>query len=233
MILHLIMNFWNMYQKNFQRLKFVGISQEVMKNLTSIFIFNDLDRHFNTCGYVFCGLVTDQICNSSASQKNKSKMKIPFQNIDGRVVVNALVEIPERILNMFPVSTDGEESTIDIPHVKPNTFTRVFADGAVCFPEEDKLPIPDAKSNGIYVEKPSGKVAYIALVLTDLGFKRRGPAKWWNPIFGEDNEQNWMDFDMKTDELYVLIPKLFRSAYVQGQRKVRFDIRKALDISLI
>jgi hypothetical protein len=222
-----------------------------MGNLYLIFIDDDLDRYFNTCGYVFCGLVTDQICNSSASQKNKSKMKIPFKNIDGRIVVNALVEIPERILNMFPVSTDGEEGTIDIPHVKSNTFTRVFADGAVCFPEEDKLPIPDAKSNGIYIDLgvlPAMDISEVfkkfdeqgvtfgpttETLLLRFGFQNRGPAKWWTPFFGPDREENWMWFDPLTDPISLLIPKLFRSGYAKGQQKVRFDIRKALDISLI
>jgi hypothetical protein len=178
-------------------------------------------------------------------QKNKLKMKISFTNIDGKNVAEALVEIPERIFNMFPIKVNDVKGEIDIPHVKANTFTRVMGDVAISFIEKtDKLPIPEAKSNGSYTQSP----AYVVLdsysksmreynikanCLSDLGFQRRGPAKWWSPVFGEDKEQNWMDFDMKTDELYVLIPKLFRSGYVQGQRKVRFDIKKALDISLI
>jgi hypothetical protein len=70
-------------------------------------------------------------------------------------------------------------------------------------------------------------------ILRDLGFQpRESKGRWYNPIFGSDSEENWIWFDLETDQISSIVPKLFRAGYVQGERKVRWDIKKALDITL-
>jgi len=142
-------------------------------------------------------------------------MKIPFKIIDDYYVVHGQVKIPDQLINCSPI--DAINGFIDIPHVRSGAFTKVFGDAPILFHEETKL------TTNLFGE----------LVLPELGFEQRGPAKWWNPFFGVDSEENWMDFDPKTDNLASIIPKLFRTGYAKGAREVRFAIKKALDISLI
>lgn len=66
--------------------------------------------------------------------------------------------------------------------------------------------------------------------LLSLGFHERGSARWFHPIFGDDKEWNWLLFDPRTDNLISLVPKIFRTGRVQGIKKVRMDIKAALDI---
>lgn len=182
-------------------------------------------------------------------------MEIHFRNIDGKNVAQALVEIPDWVLNHFPIRTTDIDSYVRINHVRNGGFTGIMGNAAIAFTEQpDTLPMPDASVKGVYIADEIGQtissrdirdalkkfretpIKFITTTegtLNKLGFQNRGPAKWWFPMFGPDSEENWMDFDINTDSLTLLIPKAFRSGYVQGQRKVRFDIKSALDISLI
>jgi hypothetical protein len=71
--------------------------------------------------------------------------------------------------------------------------------------------------------------------LKNLGFVPRpnpdgSVHRWYHPLFGSDAPENWLLFDPATDDLTSLIQKTFRSGMVQGARKVRRDIKAALDI---
>jgi hypothetical protein len=70
----------------------------------------------------------------------------------------------------------------------------------------------------------------IERVFKALGFQARKEARWYHPILGEDFEHNWLYFDLHTDSLQSIVPKLFRSGYVKGQKQTRMDVRAVLDI---
>ena len=67
-------------------------------------------------------------------------------------------------------------------------------------------------------------------VLTAMGFVPKGPARWWHPVLGEDLEWNWLLFDLETDDLTSLPPKLYRTGWAHGQRRLRMEFKKVLDI---
>lgn len=72
-------------------------------------------------------------------------------------------------------------------------------------------------------------------IMISLGFQPRSNNngvvyRWFHPLLGEDFEHNWLLLDAGTDSLQSLVPKLFRSGVVAGQRQIRKDVRAALDI---
>jgi hypothetical protein len=69
-------------------------------------------------------------------------------------------------------------------------------------------------------------------VITSMGFVQRGPARWWHPVLGEDLEWNHLLFDLETDDLKSLTPKLYRTGWAYGQRDLRWKFKTLLDISL-
>lgn len=67
-------------------------------------------------------------------------------------------------------------------------------------------------------------------VLQAMGFAPRGNARWWHPVLGEDFPHNHLLFDLDTDDLKSLAPKLYRTGWVYGQRDIRRQFKKVLDI---
>jgi hypothetical protein len=71
---------------------------------------------------------------------------------------------------------------------------------------------------------------YKVEVLKALGFTLRSTARWYHPVLGEDFEHNWMWFDLETDSVTSIVPKLYRTGWVYGQRDIRMKFKKVLDI---
>jgi len=156
-------------------------------------------------------------------------MKIPIRILNNSYVAEALVEIPSNIINHFPIDTDGY---LTIDHVRPGAPTGVMGYAPLIFKEQSIHPT--YLLQGITsLDQPIDTSKIREATLLNLGFQKRGLAKWWHLLFGEDLEHNWMDFDPTTDNLTTLIPKLFKEGFYQGQKKVRWEIKKALDIPLI
>lgn len=135
-------------------------------------------------------------------------MRIPFKRIDNKTIVEAQVEVPDSILNHFAIcetiSENLNEGFIDIPHVRPEAFTKVFGDAAMSF-QEKKEQRPSTE----HTQKQlcSTEAEY---VLLKLGFKYKAVGRWWHPLFGEDFEHNWMWFDSITDDLLDVMLKFSR-----------------------
>jgi hypothetical protein len=131
-------------------------------------------------------------------------MLIPFTNTDGKNIAQAEVEIPDQVLNHFAISVNEEGSVLNLPHIRPGTFTRVMGDAALRFNEpQDKLTMPDKGYKGIHVNFPAEDL------LKALGFQRRGPAAYWHPGLGTDDASHWILFDPKTDDIPFIIRKVF------------------------
>lgn len=71
-----------------------------------------------------------------------------------------------------------------------------------------------------------------AWVLKAMGFQNRGTARYWHPVLGEDLPHNHLYFDLETDDLTSLTPKLYRTGWVYGQRELRWKFKQLLDIKL-
>lgn len=80
------------------------------------------------------------------------------------------------------------------------------------------------------VKLSNDTIEHKASVLLALGFVSRGFARWYSPVLGEDLEQNWLYFDLQTDDLTSILPKLYRSGYVKGQQNIRFQLKSLLDL---
>lgn len=138
-------------------------------------------------------------------------MLIPFTSIDGKNIAKAEVEIPEQILNRFAISVTSEGNTLSLPHVRPGSFTRVMGDAPLRFEEkQDKLTVPDKEYKGIHVDLPA------EAILAKLGFQKKSPVAYWHPAFGPNDMAHCLFFDVKTDDLPLLIQKIFNVGYSVG-----------------
>jgi hypothetical protein len=167
-------------------------------------------------------------------------MKIPIHRLNNSYVAEALVEIPDNIFNHFPVRLEDDKGWLTIEHVRSGAPTGIMGNASLIFKEE-----PEEESKNDFTtskladaikkfrELPTEFIYTSESILLKLGFQKRGFAKWWHPLFGENLEHNWMDFDPNTDDIKHLVGKIFKEGQYQGQKKVRWDIKKALDIPLI
>jgi hypothetical protein len=150
-------------------------------------------------------------------------MLIHFKNIDGKNIAKTEVEIPDQVLNHFPMCTTSEGSTLNIPHVRNGAFTCAMGNAPLRFLEEpDKLTMPSKEYKGIHVNIPND-------YLTRLGFESRGAAYFWHPALGDDTMTNWILFDINTDDISSLIFKTFNKGWEQKGIKARTLIKKALN----
>lgn len=175
-------------------------------------------------------------------------MLIPYKNIDGKNIANAEVEIPDQVLNHFAISVNDTQCTLNLPHIRPGSFTRIMGNAPLRFSEEsDKLIIPYKEHKGIHFNFPNVDVIDVNKIfdlcvkqgilvynntkdlLTTLGFQERGAARYWHPALGDDTMINWINFDVNTDHISTLIFKTFNKGWQQRGIKSRTLVKKALN----
>jgi hypothetical protein len=69
-----------------------------------------------------------------------------------------------------------------------------------------------------------------SMVLQKLGFEERSATQWYHPVLGDDMEHNWLHFDTQYDDTESIVPKIYKTGFVQGQKNIRMGIKKVLDI---
>lgn len=99
---------------------------------------------------------------------------------------------------------------------------------AIVAPINEPEELKDLDDDSIFGEDYA--LYYAKEVMNALGFQDRELARWWHPVFGDDQEWNWLYFDPHTDSLQSIVVKAFKTGRVQGQRGIRNDIKAALDI---
>jgi hypothetical protein len=175
-------------------------------------------------------------------------MQIPFKIVDTRYIAEAEVEIPEQVLNHFPSYITDNVGYLDIPHIRKDSFSRIMGDAALRFTEEpNKLPIPDNQYKGIHIDFPIIDTKDVNAVLSilkkqglyfyntkkdfisKLGFQQRNIFFLWHPALGDDINENWISFDIETDDISYLIFKVFNIGWTKSGEKVRKVVKDVLN----
>jgi len=53
--------------------------------------------------------------------------------------------------------------------------------------------------------------------------------RWYHPSFGEDRSDNWLLFDLDSDPIQSLLPKIFRQGASLGTRVLKLQIKAAIE----